>query len=132
MKTEKQITHINSPTEAMYRGIFAGSEFALAKIERKNAIKTRLKEFRKSTGLTQAQFSDKVKVNRITYAGYEVGQAEPAIEVLCRIADCFDISLDYLCYRTNNPKGIPQHNKEQIQEIEEQIQALHRKLNEIK
>ena len=36
---------------------------------------------------------------------YEQGQLAPSLETLVRYADYFDVSLDYLLARTDNPQG---------------------------
>ena len=36
-----------------------------------------------------------------TYQNYELMTREPKLEILVRIADCFDVSLDYLTGRTD-------------------------------
>ena len=36
---------------------------------------------------------------------YEQGQSPPSLETLVRYADYFDVSLDYLLARTDNPQG---------------------------
>lgn len=35
------------------------------------------------------------------YQNYELNRREPKVEILVRIADLFEVSLDYLCGRTN-------------------------------
>ena len=36
---------------------------------------------------------------------YENGQATPSVELLRQYADYFDVSMDYLCCRTDKPQG---------------------------
>lgn len=36
-------------------------------------------------------------LKQATYANYEIGKTQPTIETLCKIADFFNVSLDYLC-----------------------------------
>lgn len=66
-------------------------------------FKTRLKELRKKSGLTQQEFSKAVGIPRSTIAGYETDVAEPDIEKLTLISDFFNVSTDYLVGNTNNP-----------------------------
>ncbi len=60
-----------------------------------------LQEVRKSRNLTQKQVAEDNKINVATYCTYETGRYEPDIETLKKIADYFDVSLDYLCGRQN-------------------------------
>lgn len=46
--------------------------------------------------LSQQALSDKLGLNRATYARYETGDNEPDYETLIKIADYYDVSLDYL------------------------------------
>ena len=39
-----------------------------------------------------------------TISRYENGEREPGLEELVRIADYFNVSIDYLLERTENPK----------------------------
>ena len=59
----------------------------------------RLKSLRKLVGLNQTELSKRLGILRTTYNKYELGQAEPSISSLIKIADFFDVSLDYLCER---------------------------------
>ncbi|MBQ9949588.1 MAG: helix-turn-helix transcriptional regulator [Clostridia bacterium] len=64
----------------------------------------RLKELRKERGLTQLKLAIDLNANQNTISRYESGEREPGIEELIRIADYFDVSVDYLIGRTENPK----------------------------
>lgn len=58
-----------------------------------------LKELRKSEGLTQCQFAEKLHLNRVNYTRYETDAARPDFETLIAIADFYEISLDELFNR---------------------------------
>lgn len=60
-----------------------------------------LKKLRKNLGLTQEEVATKLCLARSTYRNYENNEREPNIETLIKIADYFDVSLDYLCGRQN-------------------------------
>lgn len=60
-----------------------------------------LKELRKQRKITQNELADYLHLARSTYQSYEYGAAEPDIGTLKKIADFFDVSLDYLCGRPN-------------------------------
>ncbi|MBA3926586.1 helix-turn-helix domain-containing protein [Listeria rustica] len=62
-----------------------------------------LKSLRKSRNLLQKEVADKIGVARTTYAMYEQGNREPDNDVLNKIADFYDVSVDYLLGRTDNP-----------------------------
>lgn len=65
----------------------------------------RLKQLRHP--LTQAEFARLLGVDRSTLASWEVGRREPDIERLAKIADLFQVSLDWLAGRETLPTLVP-------------------------
>ena len=63
----------------------------------------RLKEIRKLKGISQLKLAIELNTNKNTISRYETGEREPSINELIKIADYFNISVDYLLERTNNP-----------------------------
>ena len=63
-----------------------------------------LKSLRKTQGLTQKQLANEIGASERGIQHYEIGERKPAYDVLIALADYFDVSLDYLCGRTDNPK----------------------------
>ncbi len=62
-------------------------------------LAARLKACRKEKGLTQGQVAIYCDITEKAYQNYELMTREPKIEILVRIADLFDVSLDYLTGR---------------------------------
>ncbi|MGX2947167.1 helix-turn-helix domain-containing protein [Enterococcus alishanensis] len=57
----------------------------------------RLKELRKEKShLTQLDMAKYLGVAKTTYASYEQGKRTPDVEIQNKIADYFDVTLDYL------------------------------------
>ena len=56
----------------------------------------RLREFRKSKKITQQELADRLGIKRNTYSDWENGKTEPTFEILVKLADLFDVSLDWL------------------------------------
>ena len=67
----------------------------------------RIRDLREDSDLTQQQMADKLFINRRTYSSYEVGSRSIPVEILGKIADIFDTSIDYLVGRTDNKKPYP-------------------------
>ena len=63
----------------------------------------RLREIRKSKGISQLKLAMDLNTNQNTISRYETGEREPGINELIKIADYFNVSIDYLLERTNNP-----------------------------
>ncbi len=61
----------------------------------------RIKELMQEKGIQQQQMAELLNVSRASIYKYQQGKAEPNIETLIKIADYFDVSLDYLCGRQN-------------------------------
>lgn len=64
----------------------------------------RLKELRKSRKITQLKLALDLNMNQNTISRYETGEREAGYNELILIADYFNVSIDYLLCRTNNPK----------------------------
>ena len=64
----------------------------------------RLKEIRKSKKISQLKLAIDLNMNQNTISRYETGEREPGINELIKLADYFNVSVDYLLERTNNPK----------------------------
>ena len=64
----------------------------------------RLKELRKKKGISQLRLATDLNTTQNTISRYETGEREPGIDELIKIADYFNVSVDYLIGRTENPK----------------------------
>lgn len=58
-------------------------------------IGKKLKQLRKSRGLTQEQVAEKVDITRSTISNYEIGRRTPHLKDLSALAGVFGVGLDY-------------------------------------
>lgn len=65
----------------------------------------RMQLIRKRRGFTQQDIADRLTISVVSYARYEGEEREPNLETLLKIADIYDVSIDYLCGRTDNPNA---------------------------
>ena len=65
----------------------------------------RLKELRESIGMSQAKLAEAIGSTQSSVNRYENGQSGVPIPLLRRYADYFDVSLDYIFARTDQPQG---------------------------
>lgn len=65
----------------------------------KKILAQRLKQCRIELGYTQLEVSIYCDITENTYQNYELQSREPKIEILVRIADFYNVSLDYLTGR---------------------------------
>lgn len=63
----------------------------------------RLKELRKEKGISQLRLATELNTSQNTISRYETGEREPGIDELIKIADYFNVSVDYLIGRTDKP-----------------------------
>lgn len=64
----------------------------------------RLRELRKKRNITQLKLALDLNMSQNTISRYETGEREAGYAELIRIADYFDVSIDYLLERTDNPQ----------------------------
>lgn len=61
----------------------------------------RLTELRKQYKYTQRQMADILSISQPSYIRYENDTSEPTQENLVKLADAFDVSVDYLLGRSD-------------------------------
>lgn len=61
----------------------------------------RLKELRTEKGATQKEVAEVICCSPLVYSRYEREVREPDIDALCKLADYFGVSIDYIVERTN-------------------------------
>lgn len=67
----------------------------------RHVLAQRLKECRIEKGYTQREVAIYCDITEKTYQNYELETREPKIEILIRIANLFNVSIDYLVGRTD-------------------------------
>lgn len=56
----------------------------------------RLKELRIANNVSQTEIANLLDVTRQAYSRYELGQRELGYDMLCKLADYYNVSVDYL------------------------------------
>lgn len=64
----------------------------------------RLKALREKHGISQLKLAMDLDMNQNSISRYETGAREADYKSLIKFADYFDVSIDYLLERTDNPK----------------------------
>ncbi len=62
-----------------------------------------LREIREDNDIKQKDIAKYLNVSQNTYSQYETGVISLTAEVLIKLANFYDVSIDYLLDRTNNP-----------------------------
>ena len=69
----------------------------------KNIFAERLRVLRTTSNLNQTQLGEIAGISQFAVSKIEKAQRAASIEVLCALADYFDVSLDYLVGRSDDP-----------------------------
>ena len=67
----------------------------------------KLRELRVLNNLTQSELAEKMDITQFTYSNYETEKTQPDIETLCKLADYYQVSLDYLCGHETKAVELP-------------------------
>jgi len=107
-------------------------------------LNQRLELLRKEKHLTKKQVADFLKIDQSTYGKYELNKREPDFDTLQKLADFYDVSVDFLLGRTDirnyhvseaqsgymiDVSGLPE---EIIKQAEDYIEYLKQKYNQKK
>jgi len=66
----------------------------------------RIKDLREDNDITQEKIAKELYMHKTTYVRYENGDREAPFEFIIRLADYYDISIDYIAGRSKNKKGL--------------------------
>ncbi len=70
-------------------------------------MKTRIRNLREDNDLTQSEISKYLNISQVAYSYYELGRRTIPLELLSKLADYYNTSIDYLLYRTDIVKPYP-------------------------
>ena len=73
-------------------------------------ISERIRSLRESVRLSQMKLSKEFGISQSALARYETNDAMPPLELLLKYADYFDVSMDYVFGRTDDPRGATYQN----------------------
>lgn len=66
----------------------------------------RIQDLRNDSDLSQKQISEILHISQRSYSHYETGSRGIPVEMLIRLADYYNTSIDYLVGRTDNKKPV--------------------------
>ena len=84
-------------------------------------MKTRIKNLREDHDLTQKELSQILNISQVAYSYYEINKRNIPLEILSKLADYYDTSVDYLLYRTNSIKPYPKAESTENLNVKETI-----------
>ena len=63
-----------------------------------------IRNLREDVDQTQTQLANYLNVKQTTYSKYELGKINVPVEVLIKLADYYDVTIDYLVGRSKDKK----------------------------
>ena len=69
-------------------------------------IGNKLKLLREDKGISQIQLGLRFNISQESISSYELGKSNPSFDILCKYADYFRVSLDYIFGRTDTKTPI--------------------------
>ena len=63
----------------------------------------RIRDLREDRDLNQTQVASMLGMSQTGYSKYETGEHDIPTAILVKLADYYNVSVDYLLGRTNNP-----------------------------
>lgn len=82
---------------------------------------TRIADLRNERNLSQYKMAEELGMSRGQLANYEQGSRQPDNATLQKLANFFEVSVDYLLGRTDDPRTIDQINQENAQRISDAL-----------
>ena len=67
----------------------------------------RVRDLREDRDLSQRELAELLQVHQTTYSDYELGKVNIPVLALHKLADFYDVSIDYLLGRTEIKKPYP-------------------------
>lgn len=64
----------------------------------------RIRDLREDNDLTQKEMGQILSCSQRVYSNYERGELDIPTDILVKLANYYDVSVDYLLNRTKNPK----------------------------
>lgn len=64
----------------------------------------RIRDLREDKDLTQKEMAQMLQIHQTTYSDYELGNLNIPIDMLIKLADFYNTSIDFLVEHTDNPK----------------------------
>ena len=87
-------------------------------------VKNRIRELREDKDLKQSELAAATGIDQRTISNYETGKSNPDSYALLKLADYFNVSVDYILCRTNKDYFYSKNIKSFLNEIIDSLQDL--------
>ena len=89
-----------------------------------NDFAENLKKCRTRKGISQEELSKKISIHPVQFSRYERGQSVPSIEVVQKIADALEVSIDQLVYGDQDNKAEQSISDRELLSMFKKVQLL--------
>ena len=69
-----------------------------------NMVYKRIRDLREDKDLTQKEMAERLPCSQQVYSNYELGQRDIPTEILIKLSEFHDVSVDYILGITDNPQ----------------------------
>ena len=69
-------------------------------------MENRIHDLREDHDLTQQQVADAIGITQRKYSYVETGQQQLTADILTKLADFYDVSIDYILRQTQTPRRL--------------------------
>ena len=69
-------------------------------------MENRIRDRREDHDLTQPQVADAIGITQRKYSYVETGQQQLTADILIKLADFYDVSIDYILRQTQTPRRL--------------------------
>ena len=91
-------------------------------------MKNRIKDLREDHDMRQKDLADATGIDQRTISNYETGKTSPDSEALIKLADYFNVSIDYLVCRSKYDFSSSKKKKEFIDKLQTELEELKRNI----
>lgn len=89
-------------------------------------MRIRIKDLREDRDMRQSDLARETGIDQRTISNYETGRTVPDAYALVRLADFFDVSIDYLVGRTEQDLSAQMKRVKLIDKIKDELEELKR------
>ena len=78
-------------------------------IDHISAYAKKIRDLREDNDMTQKQIANIIHVGQHTYSDYELGNTRIPIDTLIKLAEYFDVDMNYICALDDRKRPFPRH-----------------------
>ncbi|MBQ8309125.1 MAG: helix-turn-helix transcriptional regulator [Clostridia bacterium] len=87
-------------------------------------MQNRIRDLREDMDMRQSDLAEKTGIDQRTISNYETGKTSPDAYALIKLADFFDVSIDYLIGRVKHDYSTSDKKNRIIDNIQKQLEEL--------